>query len=128
LIKKFSADLDQKISSEPWLKNRIRDLLSVVEWQFNLMHKGLTFHNQTLIEIFSSDFAFIFSIKLRFQNFNRDPDHDRKTIPDQSSFDLEFSTGPWLKKSEPVSARPHSPGPFSSTSFLNGRYTVPPPS
>jgi hypothetical protein len=45
------------------LKNGIRDRSSDVNGRFLLLQTCLTFCNHTLIENFSADFDFIFSIK-----------------------------------------------------------------
>jgi len=58
------------------LKNRIGNLTFVVNGYFPFMYRYLTFDHQTLIEKFQADFDFLFSVKVRFQNFHRDQDRD----------------------------------------------------
>jgi hypothetical protein len=62
-MKKIPADPDEKCFSTPWLKTTSREQGSGGKPLANLLQIWLTFHNQTLPEIFSADPDEIFFIK-----------------------------------------------------------------
>ena len=97
LMKIFSAELDEKVSTGPWLKNHIYDQVIVVSGLCALVYRYLTSDHQTLTKIFLPDFDFVFSINLWFQNIHRDHDRDWKPFADQSGFDFTLSITIWLK-------------------------------
>ena len=109
LNENFSSNPDFLFSIKPWLKIFERTLIENRPIRgtrrTRLLHKCLTFHEQTLIEFFSADFDGKISSKLWMKFFHRDHDHDWKLFrKNQGSIfkwnsisDFRIKIDPWNK-------------------------------